>query len=156
MGNFFRNLFSFLCVLAVIGAFLYTARPEWFRGVTASSRSTAESTVTQRTMLTLPIPGAGSPSCSDGTDIRQLVDMEERGLPVRATPYVMVINSGEKTVRHYRLTANVKSVTLRAPTKDVVVKNSFTLNAESPIQLEVWIPNERELTFDVEYTITRR
>jgi hypothetical protein len=156
VGNFFRNLLAFLCVLAVIGAFLYTARPEWFRGVTASSRSTAESTVPQRTILTLPIPGAGSPSCSDGNDIRQLIDIEDRGLPVRATPYIMVVNTGDKTVRHYRLTPNVKSVTLRAPTKDAVVKNSFTLNTESPIQLEVWIPNERELIFDVEYTVVKR
>jgi hypothetical protein len=156
MKNFLRNLFAFLCVLAVIGAFLYTARPEWFRGVTASSRSGAETTVTQRAILTLPIPGAGSPTVTDGTDVRQLIDMEERGLPVRATPYIMVLNTGDKTVRHYRLTSNVKSVTLRAPTKDAVVKKSYTLNSESPIQLEVWIPNDRELTFDVEYTVAKR
>lgn len=156
MRNFFRNLFAFLCVLAVIGAFIYTARPEWFRGVTASSRSGTESAVTQRSILTLPIPGAGSPTSSDATDIRQLVDMEERGLPVKSNPYIIVINTGEKTVRHYRLTTNVKSVALRSPMKGVVVKNSFTLNSESPVQLEVWIPDERELIFDVEYTMAKR
>jgi hypothetical protein len=155
MTNFLRNLFAFLCVLAVIGAFLYTARPEWFRGVTASSRPGPETSVAQRTLMTLPIPGSGSPTVTDGTDIRQLIDMEERGLPVRATPYIMVVNTGEKTVRHYRLTPNVKAVTLRAPTKDAVMKKSFTLNSESPIQIEVWIPNEQELIFDVEYTIAK-
>ena len=82
--------------------------------------------------------------------------MEERGLPVKANPYIMVINTSDKTVRHYRLTNNVKSLALRAPTKGVVVKKSFTLNSESPIQLEVWIPDERELTFDVEYAIVKR
>jgi hypothetical protein len=156
MSNFLRNLFAFLCVLAVIGAFLYTARPEWFRGATASSRPGSETAITQKTNLTLPIPGGGQPTVNDGTDIRQLVDMEERGLPLKANPYIMVINTGEKTIRHYRLTTNVKSVALRSLTKEVVVKKSFTLNSESPIQLEVWIPNERELTFDVEYAIAKR
>lgn len=75
---------------------------------------------------------------------------------MKANPYIAVINTGDKTIRHYRLTANVKSLTLRSLTKDVVVKKSFTLNSEPPIQLEVWIPNERELMFDVEYMIARR
>jgi hypothetical protein len=156
MKNFLRNLFAFLCVLAVIGAFLYTARPEWFRGVTASSRPGSDAVVTQKTVLTLPIPGAGQPTVNDGTDIRQLIDMEERGLPSKANPYIMVVNTRENTIRHYRLTTNVKAVALRSPAKEVVLKKSFTLNSESPIQLEVWIPNERELTFDVEYAIANR
>jgi hypothetical protein len=154
--NIFRNLFVFLCVVAVIGAFVYTARPQWFTGITASSRSAPAELVTQKATLILPVAGRGSPTSSGGPEIRHLIDSEDDGIPTRINPYLMVINTGEKTIRHYRLTANVKSVSLRLPNSDVVVKKSRSLNSDAPIQLEFWIPYERELTLDVEYTMLKR
>src|SRR5207302_3285438 len=102
--------------------------------------------VVQKATLILPIGGRGTPTSPDGPDIRQFIDFEEEGIPTRANPYIMVVNTGDKTIRHYRLTANVNSVSLRQSSQDVVVKKPRTLNSEGPIQLEVWIPNERELT----------
>lgn len=150
--NILRNLFVLLCILTVIGAFLYVARPQWFTGIVASSRSDSANLVVQKATLILPV-GRGTPTTPDGPDIRQLIDIEEEGIPTRGSPYVMVVNTGDKTIRHYRLTANVKSVALRQPNPDVIVKKPRSLNSDGPIQLEVWMPNERELTLEVEYSV---
>jgi hypothetical protein len=156
LSNIFRNLFVFLCVAAIIGAFLYVARPQWFTGITASSHSDSANLSVQRTTLTLSMAGKGPPTSADGVDIRHLIDSEEEGLPSRVNSYIVLINTGDKTIRHYRLTPNVRLVALRQPSPGVVVMKSRTLNSEGPIQLEFWIPNEREITLDVEYTMSKR
>jgi hypothetical protein len=150
----FRNLFAVLCIVLVLGAFLYAARPDWFAGLIASSKKQQEM-VALKTTLILPAAGKGPPTCGDGTDVRRIVDLEEQGLPTRVNPYIMVLNTSDRTIRHYRLTTNVKTVALRSSNREVVVKGSNVLNPNGPLQLEVWMPSERELTFDVEFEIPK-
>ncbi len=152
MRNFFYNLFIFLCIVLVIGAFIYTARPQWFTGIAASNPTAGAGVVTHKATLILPVAGQGPPTATDGADVRHLIDAEEKGLPSRVNPYLVILNTCDKTIRHYRLTSNVKSVVLKQPSPDIVVKKSWSLNSQGPIQLEFWLANEREITLDVEYT----
>jgi hypothetical protein len=152
----FRNLFVLLCVATIIGAFLYAARPEWFSGLTASSQSRPEEFATLKTTLILPQGGKGPPTCTDGTDVRKLVELEEEGVPTRTSPYIMVVNTTAKTIRYYRLTNAVKSAGLRFPIRDVDSKASRVLNTDGPLQLELWITYERELAVDVEFLLPKR
>jgi hypothetical protein len=151
----FRNVFAFCMVVAVVVAFIYAARPQWFTGLTAAARSEPPETVTRKTTLVLPI-GGKAPTAAEGTDVRSLVDMDDEGLPSRVTPYIMVVNSGSQTIRHYRLTNNVKSVALRTPSPDVRVKTSRVLNSKGPLQVEFWVTADREFTLDVEYTAPKQ
>lgn len=153
----FQNVFAFLCIVALITAFVYAARPQWFSGLTARGRGEPSDVVVRKVQVTLPTPGNGAPTTADGTDIRRIIDLEEDGLPSRVNPYVLVVSIGEKTFRYFRLTNNVKSCTLRASNNtDVVARNSRVLNSNGPIQLELWIPSSRELTLEVEYVANNR
>ena len=153
----FRNIFVFMCVAVIIGTFLYVARPEWFSALTAKVRKDEPEAVTRKVQVIIPVPGNGSPMCPDGTDVRHIIDLEEDGLPSRVNPYILVVNSNDKTFRYYRLTSNVKSASLRSSNAaDAVARNSRVLNSNGPIQLEVWVPVAREVTLDVEYTTNRR
>jgi hypothetical protein len=150
----FRNLFAMLCVVAVIGAFIYAARPDWFSGLIASSKKPQE-TVTLKTTLLLPAGGKAPPSCGDGTDVRKIVDLEEEGLPLRSSAYIMVVSTSSKLIRYYRLTPAVQSVRVRTASRDVESKVSRVLNSNGPLQVEIWVDSERELTLDVDYTIPK-
>jgi hypothetical protein len=152
----FQNVFAGFCIVAVVLAFLYAARPQWFSGLTATHRNDQADVVVRKVQVVLPVGDKGVPTSPDGTDVRQIVDFEEDGLPSRVNSYVLVVNSGNKTFRYYRLTTRVKSVSLRAPSNtDIVSRTSRVLNSNGPIQLELWIPGDRELTLDVEYVANR-
>lgn len=154
--NTFRNFFVLACLAAIVFAFLYAARPEWFSGIVASSDSDSKEMITRKTTLIIPAHGQSAPTSTEGTDVRQLVDIEDDGLPSRVSPFVLIVNTGDRTLRHYRLSNRVQSVSLRSSSPEVVVKKSRVVNSEGPIQLEIWIPNARELTLDMEYLSPKR
>lgn len=154
--NTFRNLFVLLCIGAILFAFMYAARPEWFSGIIASGNSKAQEMVIRKTTMTIPAYGRTLPTTTEGVDVRQLVEMEDDGLPSRVNPYILVVNTGDRTLRHYRLSKNVKAVSLRTPSADVVVKKSKVIDSNGPIQLEFWISNTRELTLDVEFQTLKK
>jgi len=154
--NTFRSFFVLACIGAIIFAFLYAARPEWFSGIVASSSSASNETLTRKTTMVIPAHGRSLPATPEGTDVRQLVDIEDDGLPSRVNPYILVVNTNDHTLRHFRLSKSVKSVSLRSANADVVVKRSKVVNPDGPIQLEIWIPNSREITLDVEFQVPKR
>ena len=154
--NTFRNFFVLACIGAIIFAFLYAARPEWFAGIIASSNSASAETITRKTTMIIPAHGRSLPTTPEGTDVRQLVDIEDDGLPSRVNPYILVVNTGDRTLRHFRLSNNVKAVSVRSTNPEVVVKRAKVVNSDGPIQLEVWIPNSREITLEVEFQVPKR
>lgn len=150
--TFFRSLFLLLALAGLAGILVYFARPQWF--ATAGDKAAPHPVEVRTATLLLPA-GGKTPTSPDGADVRRLVEMEDEGLPSRVIPYLMVVNTSDQSVRHYRLSPKVRAITLRGENPDVKVKQSKVLNSKGPYQLEIWLPADRDLTVDVEYEFPR-
>jgi hypothetical protein len=152
--NALRNLFMAALTISVVAVVTYAIKPDLFKQATAAGELNKSSGNSKATLL-IPSNPKASPTGVDAASLLDIVDSDGEGIPSKTSPYIMIVNSIDKRIRHLRLTARVSSVTIKNKSSDVEFRTSRSTNPSAPLQVEIWTLGERELLLDVEYSSSK-
>jgi hypothetical protein len=154
----FRNLFTLLGVVAVFGVFFFFIRPDWVKQISSSPTSQGPAVLTkvnanlsaERMMMKdLPKDGGGLLHFEKPEYAPLAVEDVGDDLPSRNTPFLMVINKSNNSMRYCKLSPNVRKAALRVDYSGVKLKE-VSNTPGGPYQVIIWVPNAFDLQVELE------
>ncbi len=160
----FRNLITVTGIFSIFAIFFFFIKPDWVKQI--YSTPTAGTPLTSaKVTARIPLDRLSARETPKDKSAFLLVDALPNGddvsgkvvedvgddLPSRSTPYLLIINKTNNTMRFCRLSPNVKKVTLRGMVSPEVKLMESSAATGSPYQATLWIPAAMDvlLEFDV-------
>jgi len=162
----FRSLFTVVGILSVFAVFFFFIKPDWVKQIystpTASGPLTsikvtaripldklaAKETPKDKSQFILvdPLP--------NGDDVSaKIVEDVGDDLPSRSTPYLLIVNKTNNTMRYCRLSPHVKKIALRGMVSPEVKLNEMPASGGAPYQAILWVPTAVELLLEFELSL---
>jgi hypothetical protein len=157
-----RNLLTFLGIVAIIAIGVFIYRPEIFNSV-LSKQQGAQQIPPMGKMYAI-LSGKRGTLIEDTTlttvesqnalkfSLPELTEGDAHGIPSPSSSYLLVINKAKNEMRYWKLTKNVRKVSLRSQGFDVKLETQST--PQNPqFQAILWIPRDSDNDLKLEFEL---
>ena len=163
----FRNLFTVLGIIAVLGVFFLIIRPDWMKQIASSPTPSSPGIVTKVNARLcadrlrqpdLPTGKGGFLHVEDTTSAeaaQKIVEEVGEDLPSRNSPFLLIINKSTNAMRYCRLGAGVRKVHLKLGYPDVKLQEVPTTPG-GPYQAIIWVPQAMDLQLEIDVAAAAR
>jgi len=158
-----RNLFTIIGIVSILGVIFFFIRPDWIKNISSSPKPDPSGAVTkvnaklsaERTMAKiLPKDKGGllqiEPQANGEDHSLTIVEDVGEDLPSRNSPYILVINKANSTMRYCRLSPIVKKASLRGICPHDVKFQEVPSTPGSPYQVIIWVPTAMDIPLEFE------
>jgi hypothetical protein len=157
-----RNLLAVMGIIAVFGVFFFFIKPDWIKQLSSSPTPPGPTVVTKvnarlaaerLAKKDLPKDKGGLlyvEHLPGGEDYSgKIVEDVGDDLPSRNTPYLLVVNKSNNSMRYCQLGSGVRKATLRANYPDVRIQE-VSNTPGGPYQVIIWVPSAQDLQLEFE------
>lgn len=87
-------------------------------------------------------------SSPQNVNLAELLEAQQTGFPPRNIPYLAIINIEKKQIKYWKLSKNVRKVSVRSSPTSLELKINQTAASSTPYQVEIWVPREGDLNLE--------